>query len=219
MKSGRIVQLDTSTHQTVQELLPWLVVDKLRDDELAMVQEHLALCTQCQHDAAWQRQLRSAQPPERALPDMERALAKLRPQLDLQRRMPARHAPGRFWSALAQHHARWIGWTLAAQLAAIVCLAVAIGLAPSRSDFIAYHALGASAGAAGNVVVVFKPETTERELRRILQLSGARVVDGPTVTDAYVLKVSGPHLSHALKQLRAQPAVILAESLETGGAP
>jgi hypothetical protein len=77
----------------------------------------------------------------------------------------------------------------------------------------AYRALGAAAPAAGNLVVVFKPDTTEAEMRRILQARGARLSDGPTVTGAYVLALPAPLAPAALTSLRAEPAVTLAEPL------
>jgi cysteine synthase len=66
---------------------------------------------------------------------------------------------------------------------------------------------------------VFKPDTTEREMRRILQASGARVVDGPTVTDAYVLALPAAQAPAALARLRAEPAVTLAQALGTEDLP
>ncbi len=66
-------------------------------------------------------------------------------------------------------------------------------------------------------MVVFKPETAERELRRILQANGAHVVDGPTVTDAYLLSVPDPQQARA--RLRGEAAVALAETLDGGTPP
>jgi tRNA A22 N-methylase len=68
-------------------------------------------------------------------------------------------------------------------------------------------------------VVVFQPNTSERELRRILQARNARVVDGPTVTDAYLISVPDASRAQALQALRAESAVKLAEPLDGGSAP
>ena len=62
----------------------------------------------------------------------------------------------------------------------------------------------------------FRPEASERELRQALQDSDARLVDGPTVTGAYLLHVPAAQQAEALRHLRAHAAVVLAESLETG---
>ena len=66
---------------------------------------------------------------------------------------------------------------------------------------------------------MFEPATTEREFRRILQRHGARVVDGPTVTDAYLLRVPDAERQRALEALRHDPAVRLAEALDENGTP
>ena len=68
-------------------------------------------------------------------------------------------------------------------------------------------------------MVVFRPDTPEREMRRILQASGARVVDGPTATDAYLLAVPAAQAAPALARLRAERAVTLAQPLAAGARP
>lgn len=215
--SGRIVRLDISIHQTVQELLPWFVTETLDPDDLALVQEHLQHCTQCQADVDWQRKLCALPPTAGATPDMERSLAQLLPRLGARRYRPKSAALVKWWRTLAGGGTAWMRWGLAAQFAVI--LGLAFMLVRPGDDTAAYRVLGAAGKAGGNVVVVFKPETTERELRRILLASGARVVDGPTVTDAYLLKVSDAQRTIAINGLRAEPAVVLAESLDSGGGP
>ena len=98
-----------------------------------------------------------------------------------------------------------------------------LGLAvarPGADDEGRYRTLSSRAaaqGTQGNLVVSFDPATPERELRRILQASGARVVDGPTASDAYVLAVAPAQAAPVLRRLRAESAVTLAERLDTGG--
>jgi outer membrane lipopolysaccharide assembly protein LptE/RlpB len=67
--------------------------------------------------------------------------------------------------------------------------------------------------ARGALVVVFDPNTPEIELRRVLREAGARVVDGPTASNAYVLHVPSNRQAQALQTLRAERAVALAEEL------
>ena len=43
--------------------------------------------------------------------------------------------------------------------------------------------------------------------------SGARIVGGPTVTDAYLLRVANP-TPEVLARLRAQPGVLSVEALQ-----
>jgi hypothetical protein len=108
-------------------------------------------------------------------------------------------------------------WALGAQF--LVIAGLAIWLTTPYGNVAIYRALGASQNANGNMVVVFRPETSEQELRRILHTAGARIVGGPTITDAYLLSVPEDKLPAALSSLRSDRAVMLAESLRTAGPP
>jgi hypothetical protein len=48
----------------------------------------------------------------------------------------------------------------------------------------------------------------------MLRKAGARVADGPTQTNAYVLKVGAEQQVEAVQALRAEPAVVLVEQLD-----
>jgi|GEM_PF-487169 len=121
-----------------------------------------------------------------------------------------------WWRTPAANQPSWLRWAAAAQFVALVGLG-ALLLRPA--DEPAYRVLGSGTAASGNVVVMFQPNTSERELRRILQAQNARVVDGPTVTDAYLLSVPAASRDQALQALRAEAAVKLAEPMDGGGTP
>jgi hypothetical protein len=211
--SGSIVKLNASAHQETQELLPWFVLGTLNEEETALVQEHLGNCPHCQADLALQRKLQGMELPMRAEVDVERALAKMRPQLQAQVR--GKQQPGIVERIAAWREAAgrlWMPWVMVAQTAALACLCVVVWHGqPTVNE---YHVLGAKAGASGNLVVMFKPQTSEQEMRRILRAGDARLVDGPTVTGAYVLSVSEGTRVQALDALHHEPAVVMAESLE-----
>ncbi|MGN6526520.1 MAG: zf-HC2 domain-containing protein [Burkholderiaceae bacterium] len=78
-----------------------------------------------------------------------------------------------------------------------------------------YHALGAAAEDDATAVVRFRPEATEAQIRRSLRDCGARLVDGPTVTDAYVVRLPRERYTAALEALRRAPAVALVEALDS----
>lgn len=199
---------DQVTHQKVQPLLPWLLAGTLDSAELALVQAHLQACAQCQADLDWQRRLRAAAPlPDTAF-DADRAFAKLLPRLGPQE---ARIGLLDRWRTATAANSAWLRWTAVAQLAAIGVLSLM--LARPGGDAGDYRAMGPAARTEGNLVVLFKPDTTEHEMRRILQASGARLVDGPTVTGAYVLALPAAQAPAALPRLRAEPAVTLAQPL------
>jgi hypothetical protein len=80
-----------------------------------------------------------------------------------------------------------------------------------------YELLGAAAQPQANLVVVFQPGTRESELRGILQANGARLVGGPTETDAYLLAVPGDKRDEILLRLRTEASIRLAEPLGGSG--
>ncbi|MES2296565.1 MAG: zf-HC2 domain-containing protein [Pseudomonadota bacterium] len=206
-----VVELETSIHQKVQKLLPW-APERLRADERAFVERHLATCPQCQQDLDWQRRLQSIGPAPGAMPDMERALAKLLPRLETRASGP-RRAMSQMAARLFDGAPGWTRWALAAQLVAIVGLSGAL-LRPGDS----YRLLGAQAAPA-NLVVMFQPAASEQQLRAILEQNGARVVDGPTVTNAWLLSVAPARRDAALAALRAHAQVQMAEPLTAERAP
>jgi len=220
MSTAKIVHLDS--HQAVQALLPWYVTGQLSGEEQVRVAMHLADCPRCQADLELERKLQAAHREITTGGDVESGLEKLRRQITA--RAPRRRALG-----LAQRlridwrdGAAWMRWALGVQsvaLAAIGVLAVVMILPSAPDD--AYRGLGAaSAGSAsGSAVTMFKPDATEQEIRRALTRSGARLIGGPTVTGAYLLALPAGHERSALAELRAQPAVVLAESLDAKARP
>lgn len=108
----------------------------------------------------------------------------------------------------------WVGWAVAAQIS--ILIAAPFALQP-RQDAAAYRALGAaSASKAENVMVIFRPDTTERALREALTSVDARIVDGPTTADAYMLHVPEARRAQALTVLRSRAEIVLAEPVDAG---
>lgn len=217
--TGRVVRLgppsNGDSHDEAQRLLPWLLAGRLGDDERAMVQAHIAGCPRCQGELEWEQRLQARYAELPADADAERGLAALRAHL----MRPPRRA-GRATAAWQRVSAAWRGagpvlrGVLALQAAAIVALAVGLfGTTPSHDG--AYKTLGAGPPpASANAVVRFRPDATDLAIRQALQGSGARVVDGPTVSGAYLLHLPAVERASALKRLRGDNAVLLAESLE-----
>jgi hypothetical protein len=123
-------------------------------------------------------------------------------------------APLRWRERIAANDRSWLRGAVALQACLLAVLA-ALLLRPGEEP--AYTGLGASPAVQSGIVVVFRPDTPERELRRIVRASGARLVGGPTEADAYLLNGDDPAAS--LRRLRAEPAVVLAEPLGAGERP
>jgi hypothetical protein len=60
---------------------------------------------------------------------------------------------------------------------------------------------------------MFNPAITEAEMRRVLTDARARIVDGPTTTNAFVLEVPTAQVGEAVQKLRAERMVLFAEPL------
>jgi hypothetical protein len=97
-----------------------------------------------------------------------------------------------------------------------VALAVALGVTLRPASVVGdFHALAAPAETGATAVVRFRPDATEAQIRHGLKEAGARLVDGPTVSDAYVVRLPREHYAEALDKLRKEPGVALVEALES----
>jgi hypothetical protein len=218
--TGRIIPLRGEPHERIQALLPWFVSDRLDASERTEVETHLSSCPECRAEERLERRL-GAQ--VAAMPvDVEQSWARLRAQLDRSPRAGARGSGGvaATWRRLGRSlrgGPAWIGWAMAAQVALMVLLLglVAPRAGPSAAGVDArYHALAtASSPRIGNVVVMFRPETPERDLRAALLAGQVRVVDGPTAAGAYVLYVPEARRTAALTTLRRRGDVVMAEPI------
>ncbi|MFL6709520.1 MAG: zf-HC2 domain-containing protein [Massilia sp.] len=191
-------------HGTVAPLLPWSLTGTLADDEQALVERHLQECAACRDDLAWQRQLQQAMPLPPGQLDVDAALARMLPRLEA----PPAQLP--WWRRLERP---WLAWLAGGQAVALAVLAMLL-LSPFRLAPPAdYRALGAGGARSGELVIQFRADTTEAEMRRILQESGARIKDGPTAQGAFVLSAPGGDSRAVLQALRRERAVVLAETL------
>ena len=213
--TGQVLPLGASVHAAVDTLLPFYVNATLRGEELAFVEEHVRACERCQHEVDWLRKTFAALAADtglhgapRVAPPALQHVGDGRRRRNRQRNYGARIAEG-----LRTSHS-WTRWLLAAQLAAIAVLGTL--LATDTRDVPSYRTLGVSNSSAqmhDAVAVMFDPSITASEMRRIVLGVGARIVDGPTSTDVYVLEIPAGRTDQALKALRAEGAVRLAERL------
>lgn len=219
------VRGDDEAHREAQEVLPWLANGRLGGAELERVQSHVKLCALCRADLATLHTLRGAAPEDAPALDMEGALARLLPQLDAPEPEPELAVdpapPKPTWRArLAANDPTWLRVALAAQFCAIAVLAMLLARPSGGADAQAgdYRLLGAAPTVQHSLIVTFKADTPEHELRRIVLGSGARIVGGPTATGAWLLGTDQAPAAVAAR-LHAEPAVTLAEPLATQGQP
>jgi len=214
-------------HDEAQSLLPWLANGSLTGAEQERVQAHLQGCAECRGDLALLHTLRAAgagdtAADETSAGDADAAFARLLPRLDAAPEPAAlpdvvNHVakPGP-----AANDRNWLRVAAGVQFCAIVVLGLMLAHAPAGPEAPkdAYRVLGAGDVARHGLVIAFDPDTPERDIRRIVLASGARVVGGPTATGAWLLDTAQAPAT-VIQRLRAEPAVTLAEPLDAQGAP
>jgi hypothetical protein len=206
---ARILSLDSAEHVAAQELLPWFVNGTLTAAETESIASHLAQCDRCRNDAAEQAELRGTALPERIGRDVDRHWAALRRRIEAAPRLSPQSAD----ASSPRWRERWLWTTVALQGAVLLVLTLVLVVGPLRDE--RYRTLGAAPPAMeANAVAVFRNDATNQQMRDALHAVGARIVAGPTVTDAYVLGLTDTS-PEALARLRAQPGVVTAEALQS----
>ena len=218
--SGQILHLEPDPHAAVQRLLPWYLTGRLETSEHDAVETHLAQCPECRAELETERQWQLLQPGHGAQVDVEDGWARMRARLggDAAPRPVATPVPRRrswlppAWQAVRRPAAR--AWAAPALLSMALAVAIVVTLRPATPAG-EFHALAAPAEGGATAVVRFRPDATEAQIRQGLKDSGARLVDGPTVSDAYVVRLSREHYAAAIDKLRKAPGVALVEALES----
>jgi len=217
-----IIRFNTDPHRITQKLLPWFAMGTLDADETLAVESHLEGCAECRAELETERALGAmiATVPS----DVERGWDALRSRIESEK--PRRRSTG-LWRGTGAARPRpaasgWtttamppMGWAITAQAASLVLIAGVAWVWANGQHIQQYHALSApKAVNTGNLVVIFKPTTSEQDLRGALRRADARLVDGPTASDAYVLHVASAERMAALGKLRANTEVVLAEPID-----
>ncbi|MEG8022230.1 zf-HC2 domain-containing protein [Sphingomonas aerolata] len=213
----QILPFPTDRHAEAHLLLPWYVTGQLDAVETAFVAEHLAECGACRADLVQERHLADAV--ARNTGETGDSWAAMAARLDATSSMSVATAAQRRRTRdplraarRAVMRPRTLRWVVAAQFVAVLALGAQTLTQRSDGRPGAYHVLGdAGATHSGNVLAMFRPEASEAAFRRALQASGARLVDGPTASGAYVLAVPG---DAALARLRRDADVTMAEPIE-----
>jgi len=204
--TGRVLPLSASEHAAVDALLPWYVNGTLRGEELGRVERHLAACPQCRHEVDWLRDVFAACAAIAPLPEHG-----VDPGLEGGIRAPNWRTRG---SAGWQAARPWMRMLIAAQFAGLAILGTLLAVDTRHEPN--YQTLGASVRGPSTgdaIAVMFDPAITEAELRRVVTGAGARIVDGPTTTHAFVLEVPAAQSAEAVQKLRAERKVRFAEPL------
>jgi anti-sigma factor RsiW len=203
-----IIRLRGSPHEQAQELLPWYANGTLAVAEATMIEAHLAECDACRIELASEHSLARA---VAGLPvNSEHGWAAMSRRLDSAVRPGQADRPGSFFRRRIA-----VGWSAAITLVAATLVFTVSTTLPRAPAVQAYHALGAAPSSrTGNIVILFKPAATEQEMRAAMIKADARLVDGPSASGSYVVRVAAGNRSQALDRLRASPQIALAEPID-----
>lgn len=200
---------EQDSHRETEELLPWYVTGQLDEHEREAVERHLAGCAQCEKQLRLERRL--AEEFRASAPDVELGWQRLRNRIEAPpaRRNRKATLASRAWRVATRPA---MAVALAAQLVLVV---IAGGIGAYVYQPPAYRVLGAApVPANANLVVVFRPNTREEQLRRLLDANDASLVGGPTDADAYLLHVPATARAGVVARLQARPEIVMAEPID-----
>lgn len=213
--NGRVLKFVKTDHQAVEAVLPWFVNGTLGDAERHQVEEHLQNCVRCQREVEWLRAVHVSYADSDAALACEQSWRQLRMRLasapTLWQRLLARLR----YHKVPRRVQTWAPWVAALEFVLILVIGGVLVSDPDRSGrYRALAAASASAAASARLVVMFDSRSTAAETTRTLHQAGARIIDGPTATDAYVLSVPIERWARVVQQLRTEPAVVFVEPLD-----
>ena len=203
------VQTD-DVHEEAEVLLPWYATGQIDPSDRERVEAHLSSCARCQRQLNTERLL--IEEFRSLTPEIDTGWARLREQIEPQafdRPEPSR-AFADIWNVLSRPA---VAMLAAAQIA-FLFIGGAILLSINRPGP-AYQALGApDAPRTANVIVIFRPDATEEDIRDALRASGASLVGGPTAADAYLINVPPNQRASALVRLQSDDDVEMAQPID-----
>lgn len=206
---AKILRLRGDQHRQTQSNLPWYVTGQLNERERGQVEEHLATCACCREELESERELAES---VASLPlSTDAGWAELRRRMNSSPRQNRLASQPIRTSRTFQRMGR-IGWLLVAQAVAVA--AFVYTLVPSGEPA-PYRTLSAPAASeAANAIIIFRPGVSEAELRQTLTENGARIVDGPTASGAFALRVPEDRRQAVIGNLQQDSTVALAQPIE-----
>ncbi len=229
--TGDVIPLHGDPHRDVLTLLPWYAKGLLDDKDRAAVDIHLRTCPACQAELTEETRLQSvltlASIPSEIPADVDLGWQVMQRRVSMQPDRQRDNAgtramtwPGT-WAGIRrqwQSGAPWLRWTVAAQFA-LLALFGGLALKPHQPPA-HYQTMSAkTAPVTANIIVMFRPEASEQDLRRILKSCDARVIDGPTAADAYMLRVPANRRTAIVAKLKQQSEITLAQPVDAGWVP
>jgi hypothetical protein len=202
------IHSETNLHKEAEELLPWYATGQIEAEDQMLVEQHLSNCAHCRRQLAFER--RMVDEFAALTPQVDTGWTRLRQRLES--RQSWRQRAARELALLQQSFMRPQVAALAFAQLAFMIVAGSMLFSLSRPS---YRALGsAPPPQSANVIAMFSADTTEPQLRHLLQSNGAAFVGGPTPADAYLLRVPAKSRQVVLVHLRADRHVLMAQPID-----
>jgi hypothetical protein len=211
--------MTVDAHEKVWELIPWFVNGRLGAEESVTVEAHLTECARCREECELQNQIHDRMRNDAAVAfATEASFRKMEDRLQ---------SSGAALKPRATSGSQRVVMALAAALALESVALVAWGAwswMGNRTEEARYVTLSSDGGAVapktnGTLVrVVFAESVALSEVERLLRVTEARVVDGPTERGVYTIELRGATELSAdrLRALRGSELVRFAEPVNAG---
>jgi hypothetical protein len=191
------------THQEVIELLPWFVNGTLNERDQSVVNAHLKVCDECDHEV--QDLIETSKVFQAAGEPLAESIEEARS--DFLRQLDAESEKRRYRATDR--------WMIPATMAACLLIAALfIGISPQQDE--SFRTLGNTQYSGGPVIqLMFQPDTPEKSIRTLILGDQGHIISGPTAKGVYRLELPNdidPH--QVLRRLRDHPDVRFA-TLET----
>jgi anti-sigma-K factor RskA len=199
---------DQEAHDEAEDLLPWYVTGQLEEGDRTRVEEHLSSCSRCREQLTFER--RMVQEFRAQAPEVDSGWARIRDRIEQRQNAPSpvRRAANDLWNVFRQPG------VMALAAAQIGFLVVGGSILVSLSQP-TYRALGsAPTSPTANLIVIFRADATEEDIRDALKANNASIVGGPTSADAYLLRVPARQRQLALARLQSNEEVQMAEPID-----
>ncbi|MEP6982280.1 MAG: zf-HC2 domain-containing protein [Sphingomicrobium sp.] len=200
-------------HDEAEELLPWYANGQLDEADRARVDAHLSSCAYCRQQLALE--LRFIDEFQEMTPEVESGWGRLRARIEapVPVRPKNRSAFAEFWASLSRPA---VAGFVVAQLAFVIVAGWTL-ISLSRPDYHTLSSASAPTSAAANVIVIFRADATEEDVRAVLKAAGASIVGGPTAANAYLLHVAPGQRQMVLGKLQSDDNVQMAEPIDGAG--
>ncbi len=221
-------QANKNEHETIAELLPWLVNGTLSAKESKRVEAHLQHCDQCRNQVNQlhvvnkqvAEQKSKWQPSSAHFSSILSEVERLEPAVPKQKKTKRKS-----WSVFFQNLLQTptpVRWTLALESVAIIALLTVWNISPQMglpSDSELYQTLSDSpqnkpTSNMSRIRLLLNDAMTTADLTKLLQQTDAQIRQGPSALGLFIIEVPQQRVKQSLEIFLGHQHIHLAKKLE-----